>query len=610
MANARFGPHLPSVLEGGDIENIYEYWGVDYVVELYAPLPEETPENVRPDHCIAYMHHFRDGGLSFPLPHLEALAELRMAFPQMSPNFWPYFLTTWIRVREKDLKFGLDELKQLYTRKQNNGFPGMRILALRDGRTIIEGIPNRDTNWRENYFVFKINPASVGDFDFSRIPMDWNDDINRFGAALMTLELPGMIEVLRRGSPRWLAFTPERIRAAYALPPGQNRTPSVELAVQVCPRVIRRHKRVRSPEASPEHSDASSEADPTGPSSKVQRDPTLRSRSQVQTRVVPVTPVSIAVPAADRQEALNPSVGGRDLEDDVDSSTHRNRHEILGEIGLGSSSLGIPPHDPGADPSKAYPAPLSPLAFFHAEDMSILEDPERLALVWRKIRSTECKLPSLDRMQARDAYIRMAVANAEAMKPSNEYMDLMEKRLAEFPDKEEIRKHHLTIHQLRTELDSVRLRDERNAEEILGLNERLMLSERGRVALQGNLDLMKRKWKREAENRNALIRKKHRLARSSPSEKYAAVLATVKAKALKKKEEVAAEIRLQDVRAHIGALTEYMEGGFVIKEELARLKGKETSCDIDYGLETVSDTSLDRLDLSAVSKESIYQDSE
>ncbi|KAL0721690.1 hypothetical protein Bca4012_036289 [Brassica carinata] len=483
------------------------------------------------------MHHFRDGGLSFPLPHLEALAELRMAFPQMSPNFWPYFLTTWIRVREKDLKFGLDELKQLYTRKQNNGFPGMRILALRDGRTIIEGIPNRDTNWRENYFVFKINPASVGDFDFSRIPMDWNDDINRFGAALMTLELPGMIEVLRRGSPRWLAFTPERIRAAYALPPGQNRTPSVELAVQVCPRVIRRHK------------------------------------------------------TADRQEALNPSVGGRDLEDDVDSSTHRNRHEILGEIGLGSSSLGIPPHDPGADPSKAYPAPLSPLAFFHAEDMSILEDPERLALVWRKIRSTECKLPSLDRMQARDAYIRMAVANAEctaqAMKPSNEYMDLMEKRLAEFPDKEEIRKHHLTIHQLRTELDSVRLRDERNAEEILGLNERLMLSERGRVALQGNLDLMKRKWKREAENRNALIRKKHRLARSSPSEKYAAVLATVKAKALKKKEEVAAEIRLQD-----------------------RLKGKETSCDIDYGLETVSDTSLDRLDLSAVSKESIYQDSE
>ena len=99
----------------------------------------------------------------------------------------------------------------------------------------------------------------------------------------------------------------------------------------------------------------------------------------------------------------------------------------------------------------------------------------------------------------------------------------MEKRLAEFPDKEEIMKHHLTIQQLRTELDSFQLRDERNAEEIIGLNERLMLSERGKVALQGNLDSMKGKWKREVENRNAAIRKERRQARSSLAEKYAAV---------------------------------------------------------------------------------------
>ena len=36
----------------------------------------------------------------------------------------------------------------------------------------------------------------------------------------MSPELQGMIEVLRRGRPLWLAFNAERIRATYALPSG------------------------------------------------------------------------------------------------------------------------------------------------------------------------------------------------------------------------------------------------------------------------------------------------------------------------------------------------------------------------------------------------------
>lgn len=43
-----------------------------------------------------------------------------------------------------------------------------------------------------------------------------------FGSAPVSPELRGMIEVLCRGRPRWLAFNAERIRAAYARPPGQN----------------------------------------------------------------------------------------------------------------------------------------------------------------------------------------------------------------------------------------------------------------------------------------------------------------------------------------------------------------------------------------------------
>ena len=117
MALENFCPHLPTIIEPKHIETLYELWGIDYAVEIEASEDGETPETVRPGYCGAYTSHFQDGGLSFPLPRflLEALAELGMAFAQMAPNFWRYFLTSWIRAREEGLRFGLEELKQLFS---------------------------------------------------------------------------------------------------------------------------------------------------------------------------------------------------------------------------------------------------------------------------------------------------------------------------------------------------------------------------------------------------------------------------------------------------------------------------------------------------------------
>ena len=81
MADEKFGPYLRSILKGKGIDAIYNLWGVDYAVELELP-DGKTLETVRPGYCVAYMSHFEDGGLSFPLPRflLEVLAELGMAF--------------------------------------------------------------------------------------------------------------------------------------------------------------------------------------------------------------------------------------------------------------------------------------------------------------------------------------------------------------------------------------------------------------------------------------------------------------------------------------------------------------------------------------------------
>ena len=58
----------------------------------------------------------------------------------------------------------------------------------------------------------------------------------------MTPELRGLIATLQRGNPRWLAFTVDRIRAAYALPPGENRATPIGLANPVRPGKGRRNK--------------------------------------------------------------------------------------------------------------------------------------------------------------------------------------------------------------------------------------------------------------------------------------------------------------------------------------------------------------------------------
>ena len=62
------------------------------------------------------------------------------------------------------------------------------------------------------------------------------------------------------------------------------------------------------------------------------------------------------------------------------------------------------------------------------------------------------------------------------------------------------------------------------------------------------------------------------------------------------------------MRARIEALTEYNEGGFELKAELERLKDLEISLEVDYGLASVSDPSLSRLDLPEISGDSVNQD--
>lgn len=43
---------------------------------------------------------------------------------------------------------------------------------------MIDGIPNKDSNWNEKYVFFKISPASVALMsEFERVPVRWAENV-------------------------------------------------------------------------------------------------------------------------------------------------------------------------------------------------------------------------------------------------------------------------------------------------------------------------------------------------------------------------------------------------------------------------------------------------
>lgn len=151
------------------------------------------------------------------------------------------------------------------------------------------------------------------------------------------------------------------------------------------------------------------------------------------------------------------------------------------------------------------------------------------------------------------------------------------------------------------------LRIEGVTDEVKGLKQKLSLAEEENIVTQRDIEAIGEKCKRVLEGCDVVIRRAYCRARRSLAVEYDDVLDAVRAKLLKKKEEAAAEVALQRVRARIEVLSEYKEGGFELDEELKRLREREIECDVDYNATAVSDPSLGRIDLPQISGDSVNQ---
>ena len=172
-----------------DLENLYEVHGVDRSVVLDLASADETPETVREDYYGAYLSFFHSCGLIFPIPEaiLDILAEVGLSLSQLLPNFLRHLVAFLVKAREEGLAFGLSEFRQFVLVKRNNQNPGTFLVSPHPGRHVIEEISYRDEKLREQFFVFKMDRASMGDFDFSQLPRRWAENIGRFPFACVLM---------------------------------------------------------------------------------------------------------------------------------------------------------------------------------------------------------------------------------------------------------------------------------------------------------------------------------------------------------------------------------------------------------------------------------------
>ncbi|KAF2610434.1 hypothetical protein F2Q70_00013624 [Brassica cretica] len=104
--------------------------------------------------------------------------------------------------------------------------------------------------------------------------------------------------------------------------------------------------------------------------------------------------------------------------------------------------------------------------FSHSKDCPITEDPESVAQLVRHFKPAGCPLPSLRNMTKREAYVKMAVAHANAMEANNKFVATLEKRLQDVPRSDELYEIKKVIRELKLGLKMAQDREHTNAAQL------------------------------------------------------------------------------------------------------------------------------------------------
>ncbi|XP_019085631.1 PREDICTED: uncharacterized protein At3g60930, chloroplastic-like [Camelina sativa] len=633
-----WGNHIPPITSAKHLADLRQKHGVPPNVEMILRSDDPfSPETVPPGFCCAYTVYFEKCGLVFPIPRIifQILQRLRMAFPQMCPNFVRHVMGVYVRGRELGFELGVDDILRLYLIKHNSGFPGTFYTCRRRSPEIIQALPGKDDRWREKYFYFRVTPAAVGDYNFARLPTQWAVCVGQNDPLVLSCyseeppRIPAtreLIERLRAGEVRWNSFTRARIIAAL-------NAPLVRDTAAPVPPLPANPARSERADNSPARRELSSSSTST-PLRTMVRKPSLRelreqsqqprrvragdvdaalanalravqpAPSRVVSEEVNQAPVISTGPSGPAKEVMLVSSQSTHAEPSPTPKRARTDNPRIPETRSRESRGGYPaggnPEAPAGEPIHSGNGSSSSRPFHwrfaHSRDSPAVEDHLGMATLFRHLKTANCQVPLVKDLVEREAYIEAMAAHAKSVAADNKLIVLYERRLKDTPQAAELENTTRVVHELTTALKAAQEREgaangkvaslEDELTSLRSIQDKLLSVEADLASAQDahamaarDRDLLKteNKWLKEKaegiEQKHAeATRQAVREAKERMSQDYRAVLDSVKSKWERKKEKTAVESDLAEIESNLLLIKQIDEGRTSIAEEVQVLE--------------------------------------
>ncbi|XP_018458436.1 uncharacterized protein At3g60930, chloroplastic-like [Raphanus sativus] len=519
------------------IKELYSSFGVDRAVVCELASDHETPETVRSGYGGAYLSFFESCGLSFPIPRqlLEILAEFGISLTQLCVNLLRHLLAILVRAREEKLLFELEELHSLYLIKLNQKNPGTFLASPRPGLHVIGGTPYRDDLWREQFFVFKVDSSTVGDFDFSLLPRRWAKTIAHPKVSPMSDQLRGMVAVLKLGDTDWSSFTSERIRTLNLLPVGLGIAPAISGPIGLL-----------------EEAESSDHDEPTSAEEVIARPNTSRSERCSFRRSLRT------LASASRKTHVDPTPLSlsSDSEEDMPACEH----------GSAKASRSASPRPPRSAPKTSKRGRVG--RSDHSPLRETSSGPKHLG---DGTSSRNFGATFFSSSEEEDAYAKVA----EVMEACNDLVPKMAERTGTSQRDVEIDHISLDFKRISAKLEVAKRESKEEVEKINSMMTEWVKVCDEKSVLEIEVAAQQAKIARLEAERDRDVRS----ARREMSRQYAVILGSLEEKWSNKEREMAARIQLQEVVANIDLLTEIKEGSCDVDGELTRLEDLERDCE-------------------------------
>ena len=164
------------------------------------------------------------------------------------------------------------------------------------------------------------------------------------------------------------------------------------------------------------------------------------------------------------------------------------------------------------------------------------------------------------------------------MEAFNEYVVMMEDHVEASRNDKETESIGSEIKRLSEELEVTKREGKKDAEKIEALTEDWKRVHLANKALESQMVAKRARIAALEVERDWGVCRASRIARRDTAAKYREVLESLKDRWASKKNEISADIQLQEVVANIDLLTELKDGGLTVDAELARLKEMERNC--------------------------------